>query len=526
MAGVTETTEDRISIPYFEGVNSTVQQAISLKSELSHAENARSKKIGSLEKREGQEEIGTDLVGDNFMSTNDTGLVYYADGGDLSQGLLRVSSKNGSTSDIYYLDDDEKWTIIDSSFAKNLSLSECSFTKIGDGLVIVNGEDNNRLIIGEISENTEIVDSDTAGSLFNSPIANKSIFYKSRIYLADYFDNDGNELKTTVLRSSYPLGIIALLNGDFSYISGQTGWTLELTTTRYFYTDSGMNEYEVYRGNDKIATFEISSFSETSVFVSGPDMTFEPGFDSFLSSDEIWIKGTFDGVKQYRWERNSSATGRDVKEYDTFKMSGGDESAITLFETVGNYLIIGNKNSIMTWDDYTLRSLDSNIGCCSKNGYVKYKTLYFLGYDGIYSSNGDQPELLSRKVERYISGATKEGLEAGAMGIKGLSIFCTIGDVTLYRDDGSTWKTINNVCLELNTADQNWYVHTNVSSTRFTTYLKDGGGQRLTMNSTIAAQNIELGDELVTNGSFIGDADNWELGDGWAYSGGKVVFTS
>jgi hypothetical protein len=124
--------------------------------------------------------------------------------------------------------------------------------------------------------------------------------------------------------------------------------------------------------------------------------------------------------------------------------------------------------------------MDLNVGCSSTNGSAKLLgTLYFIHYSGIYASTGATPTLLSRKVERYIKGATKEGLEKSAGGVKGLSVFFTVGDVTLYKEDGSFEKTMRDVCLEYNVADQNWYIHTNVPITEFVNFLSDDGQEHL-----------------------------------------------
>ena len=419
-----------------------------------------------------------------------------------------------------------QWVLLNNALAQNLSLSVCDFANADGDLIIVNGTDNNRMITSAIFGGTAtMVDSSTAGSLYNSPRANKVAFYKSRIYLADYFTDSDEELKTTVLRSSYPMGIISLLNGDVTAAAGGV-WTLPVTDNKYFYTVSGMNVYEIYRGNQKVATVTISSVTEIAITATSANVVFESGFSSFLSADEVWISGTFTGEKQYRWISNSSTIGRDVKQYDTFKLVGGDEDSVTLLEPIGNILMIANKNAMMTWNDYNLENFDLGIGCCSKNGYVKLKgSLYFLHYSGIYSTSGSMPQLLSRKVERYIRGATKTGLEEAAAGFKGLSVFFTIGDVTLYNNDGSTWKTLPQVCLEFNVADQNWYVHTNVTSTQFETYIDTDGTERLSMCSLTIAQDEVLGPQLITNGSFTGNADGWTLGSGWAYGSDKVTFT-
>jgi hypothetical protein len=193
---------------------------------------------------------------------------------------------------------------------------------------------------------------------------------------------------------------------------------------------------------------------------------------------------------------------------------------------IGNVLLIGNKNTLMTWDDSSLTNFDTGVGCISKNSYVKLNgSLYFIHYSGIYSTTGAAPQLISRKVERYIKGATATGLEAAAAGYKGLSIFFSIGDVVLYNDDGSTWKTLHKVCLEFNVADQNWYVHTNVSATQFESYIDTAGVAQLAMCSSISSANEALGSELLTNPSFTGSANGWDLGDGWSYNSNSVSFS-
>ena len=118
-------------------------------------------------------------------------------------------------------------------------------------------------------------------------------------------------------------------------------------------------------------------------------------------------------------------------------------------------------------------------------------SLYFLHYSGIYSTTGGVPVLISRKVDRYLSGATKSGLENCASGFKGLSVFFAIGDVTLYNKDDSFWKTLPNVCLEFDVADQTWYVHTNVSSSQFMTFIDSVGTQRLLLSSAASGKSIK-----------------------------------
>ncbi len=467
--------EERFAVTYFDGVNSTVQPSLAKRTELSHVENARSPQIGVLEKREGQVAKGLNASDAKFVATANYGLFYFDDTNANSQKVYRISEVSGVRS-IYYLHTNGRWTIMSDSDAQTLTAANFADAVVDGKMVLVNGTSANRIIA---ADGTTVITSAAAGDLYNSPDARRVAFYKNRIMLAD-FTRSSVRYPTTVLRSSFPLGIIALADGD--HPSAVTN--LSVTDTKYFYAAAGMNSYEVYRGGTLITTVTVTAVNETSIDVSSTGA-------AILSSDEFWIAGTFTGAKQYRWVNNPTATGRDVKQYDTFKLTGGDESPITLFEPIGNVLMIGNRRTLATWDDYTLQNIDLGIGCASPRGYVKMLgTLYFLDYGGIYGTTGGLPTLLSRKIERYIKGATKAGLEAAAAGTKGLSVFFTIGDVTLYNEDGSTDKVLSNVCIEYNAGDQNWYVHTNVTNSQFINFINSTGAEQLWGTATATDASV------------------------------------
>ena len=74
----------RIDVTYLEGVNRTVGFHVAKKQEFSHIENVRCKKVGTIEKREGQEQVGNDLeVENNF------GLFFFENDGEQNKGLYR-----------------------------------------------------------------------------------------------------------------------------------------------------------------------------------------------------------------------------------------------------------------------------------------------------------------------------------------------------------------------------------------------------------------------------------------------------
>lgn len=530
-------TNQRLSIPYFEGVNSTVQHIIAKTTELSHAENARSTLIGAIQKREGQAKIGTTPNGSPFYATKNYGIVKFLNDGS-NQGVFRVAiapaqdpallvvsvfdgisvgdyipgvspltiksieyitvsepslftfldgnvmvlDGTSNIASIYALSPSGVWSVLADSDAQNLLGSNMDFARVDDNLALVNGRDYNRMIS---SDGTTVVTSTQAGSLFNSPRARKVSFYKNRIYLAD-FTRNGVLYKTTVLRSSYPLGIVALVNGDQT--NHASGSVLEITDTKYFYSDSGMNTYEVYRGSVLITTLTVTVVNETSITVT------HSGTPTINSSDEIWVAGTFTGATplQYRWVNKPPSTGQATKQYDTFKLSGGDEDDINMMVLIGNVMLLANKNTMMTWNDYMLENMDLGIGCVSPRGYAKLMgSCYFVHYSGIYSTTGGVPVLISRKVERYIKGATREGLENCSVGFKGLSVLFAIGDVTLYNKDGSFYKILPSVCLEFNVADQIWFVHTNVSSSQFATFIDSLGTERVLIETKTGGKSVK-----------------------------------
>jgi len=515
----------RINLPYFEGVNSLVSFNIAKKTELVHAENARSKTVGTIEKREGQVVLGTDSNGNTFRTTANYGLFPFQNANN--QGFYRISitptfptlsinifdkinvSSAGSVDDIdfssedevqllsidvkdsmtvsdifntntgtkatiYYLNNSSQWIPLASAGA-DIPGGLFDYTYAEGNVFLSNFNGLNRYI-GD--NGTTVTTSATAtGHLYNTPPASKINFYKDRLYLAD-FKRDFNRYKTTVLRSSYPMGIISLINGDQATIS--SGATIEITDTKYFYAASGANLYDIYRGETLIKQITVTSINETSVVA-----TWTGGAMSLLSSDEVWISGTYDGEKVFRWVNNPTISGRDVKQYDTFKLAGGENDPITMLTNIGNVMLISNKSTLASWNDYTLENYDLDIGCVSKKGYVKMiGTLYFLHYTGIYSTSGGVPTLISNKIEPYITGATKTGKENSAAGKKGRSIFFTLGDVTLYKPDGSINKVLNDVCVEYNLVQENWYVHTNVKASEFATFIEEANSDRLEFTDT------------------------------------------
>ena len=457
----------RFSVDYFEGVNTLVGHNLSKKQEFEHCENARSQTIGTIEKRQGYRRLGSDL-----SATANYGLTFFDDSNASSKGMYRVSTVGGTTS-VYYLNTSDVWTALAVS-GTNLTAAMCSFVQAEGNLFFVNGTDANRYVAADGI--TVTTSSSGTGHLYNSPVANKINFYKDRLYLGDYTAT--TRYKTGIMRSSVPLGIVALVDGDFAATDCEANDWITVTDTKYIYATDIL---DIYRGGTKIADVTVKAKTETSFQINA--ITFASG-TTLSSADELWVDGTYTGAKLFRWADNPRS-GIDVKQYDTFKLTGADNDPLTMLTNIGDVQVIANKNNMGIWNNYTLYNLDLGIGCVSKQGYVKaLGTLFFIHYTGIYATTGGTPKLISAKIEKYITGSTTAGLEASAAGRKGYSIFFSLGTVTLYKPDGSTDKSLTNVVLEYNLRQENWYVHTGIAAVYFATYTTATDPDRLEFATT------------------------------------------
>lgn len=534
----------RIDIPYFDGINSLVASNMFKTSELMHAENACSPMIGTIQKRNGVLTLGTAVGGGAFTATDNSGIFFFSNErtidnvtwegtwatttlyhvGDFVQsgastyrcltqhtsgtfatdltavrwvldpvnrGLYRISTVSATTS-IYYLNTLNEWVALTGG---GTGLTAGKFdTAIGeDCIFLVNGVDKNRYI--KVSDGITVVTSDdTTGHLYRSPIAGVVNYYKNQIYLGDYIFNSVR-YRTTYLSSSPPLGLLALVAQD--PVAPYT--SIEITEMKYVYTTAPGNTLDVYRNEAKVATITVTAVNN---MIMTCTTAFEGGYTTILASDQLYAAGTYAGSKQFRWSTNPSVTGISTKQYDSAKMPGNGNDEIKMMANINNMMVLASNSSLSVWNNYTLQSFDAGNGCVSKNGFVKsLGTLYYMHYTGIYATTGAAPQLISSKVESYIAGATKSGLESCAAGRQGKSIYFAIGDVTIYNPDGSVKKTLSKVMLEYSITQQNWFVHTNISAEQFATYIATDNPDRCIFTSnTTNFPVIELNSGTDDNG--------------------------
>lgn len=354
---------------------------------------------------------------------------------------------------------------------------------------IVNGIDTNRYINLDgltVTDSTTLLDA----HLYGSPKAKLVNYYKDKLYLADLIVG-GTRQRNMIQSSSPPLGILALVTGDED--AGAT--SIPVSDTKYFYISN--DKIDVYRGGVKIETLTVTGKTETDIIVSATS-------NAILAADELWVQDTYDGTKKkcFRWA--SQASGTNIKQYDMFKFSGGDNDEMNMLTNIGNVMVMSNKNSLSYWNGSVQTNFDAYVGCVSKRGYTKaYNMLFFVHYTGIYVTQGDSPRLISAKMDEYIRGATTTGLENSTAGRKGLSVFFCIGDVTLYNADGSLRTVEPDVCLEYDIKQENWFVHTNVSASDMATYISSSDPDRNVFTSSSDYKVYEFLTGNADNGSEI-----------------------
>lgn len=548
MTIMTDKSVLRLEIPYFEGVNTIVAPNVSKKQEMTHAENVRSDIIGSVERRKGFARLGDVIAATKnytiffFENTTNRGMyrvssvaaatnIYYLNGSNAWTALTGLGARtlqlgdstsqfditNPSGSTFRYTWDttgtnpliqnkvrvgttlviaaqnfvagNNGTFVVTATTSTSFDVTNASGVvesnkTIGTGSILVsilnysvtfaeqkaflsNGHTYNLQIA---ADGTTVSDASSAtGNLYYSPRAKKINYYRDRLYVANFFKNNVDN-PNSVQMSSYPVGIVSLTSGDFDV--GST--VIDVTDTKYIHSSDSL---DVYRANTYIQTLTVSAKTENTITVTATTSALE-------SSDELWVANTFNGEKVFRWADNT-AGGVDVKQYDTFKLSGSQNDGITMLANVGSVLAIANRSNLCFWNNSNILSADMGIGCVSPNGYSKLQgTLWFIHYTGIYSTTGAAPKLMSAKVDRYFKGATKAGLEASCSGVRDLSTFFSLGQVTLYNPDGSIEKVLEDVVLEYNLRQENWYVHTGIKATHFTTFIDTVDVRRLVFAST------------------------------------------
>lgn len=453
----------RYEMNYLQGVNRQTAPDLMKKGELYHSENVRSLVVGTLETRDGSSVIGNDI-----SAIANLGIFPFQIG--TGKGLYRLSTVSATTS-IFYLNGSNVWTIL-SGEGTSITSGSMSQTIADGNCYIANYNDANRMISG--ADGVTVYDSSSASSnLYNCPDASKICYFKGCLYVGD-FKISSTRYGNRILKSSPPLGLVALINA--TPVAPYT--TLGVDEATYIYTVSGMNVLDIYRnGDSKVAEFTITSMTDTDITGT---ISFTAPYTDVQEGDQLWVHGTFGGTQVFRWPKTPSLAGTNVNTYGTWTLPSRDGSNLTVLDTLGNKLIVGNKTALSAIDDFTSKNFSTDVGCVSPRGYVSlFGVMYYVSYDGIYRTDGASSEKISTKIQKYFDNATKAGLEVSCAGKKGNSVFFYIGNTSLVREDGSVEKTLSNVTIEFNVAYSMFFVHTGLAFLQFLSYTDTTGIDRL-----------------------------------------------
>ena len=241
----------RRDISFFEGINNSVSSHLARPQEFKYAQNARSKKMGVAEKREGYRRLGSTAP----TATANYGIFdYVGNGSTLNKSFWRISTVSGTTTIYYLKSSDDVWTALTGN-GTSLTAAQFSTTLAENVAFLVNGTDQNRYIDATLTSLPDAVITATApsgvaigsalrGHLYNSPIANKIKYYKNKLYVADY-KIGSIQYKNGIMHSSEPLGIVTLVDGDHA----TSVTTLNVTDAKYVHATDFL---DVYRGTTQI----------------------------------------------------------------------------------------------------------------------------------------------------------------------------------------------------------------------------------------------------------------------------------
>jgi len=178
-----------------------------------------------------------------------------------------------------------------------------------------------------------------------------------------------------------------------------------------------------------------------------------------------------------------------------------DGGNITGIGEVSNLLIVFKDNGMYRWNN---QATDADqlidIGCSSQESIVNLggSLLAFFNQKGVWVTSGDQPQLISRRVQKWIDGMSSSFYPNVASYGDGEHLFVSIGDCTV---DGISY---NNIVLRYSIQTKEWTVYSYPYQFRvFSRFLSGNETQIVGGDSTARVYQIES-TSLTDNNTSIG----------------------
>lgn len=129
-----------------------------------------------------------------------------------------------------------------------------------------------------------------------------------------------------------------------------------------------------------------------------------------------------------------------------------------LFKLADRLFIPKQSRNMFRWDGYSLVDTSSNMGPSSPYSYGSVEDNgFWINEKGIFTSNGDQPQLISNPIYRFFNNSNGSQIQGTALGSAPATVFyydylCAVGSMT----DDFTNETVPNAIIKYNFQKNEW----------------------------------------------------------------------
>ncbi len=173
-----------------------------------------------------------------------------------------------------------------------------------------------------------------------------------------------------------------------------------------------------------------------------------------------------------------------------------------IFKLADRLFIAKQSRNMFRWDGYALVDISTNLGPSSPLSYGSVESNgFWLNEKGIFTSNGDQPQLISNPIFRFFQNSNGSQIAGTSLGSAPSTVFyydyfCAVGSMT----DDFTNETVPNAIIKYNFQKNEWL---NWSFADFPTALhsfRDSTGIPQMVFGNASGQVFQLGTQTSDNG--------------------------
>lgn len=433
------------------GVQTATSRLLRKGNEVVAAKNATfSKKIGSVARRDGYEQVGRTIQHGNDGLA---GFVYKY--GTNNKLMVGINDSNNTVSTVQYLDVDGYYSTIASlpTIAPNTRMHPINY--LDESYWVGRAPDSDTYMQPFNLDYT--LTASTTRNVTGMPKCRFVIEFQGRLYAINC-QVGGTKYKDRAYLSSPATGAITFVQND------QTGLIQQLAVDSVRYLKAGMT-VDIYSAGTEAKI--VSALTIISVDKNQNKITFAPQTLSLKDNDEIWLTGR-KGTLSIFWN-----TDYPTPESSDFLRVPPSEDETPEFTGVGknnNRLFLFTKNSTLKWDGANLVPISDTIGCVSHETIrVVGNSIVWLHNTGVWSYNdaNGQLQLLSRSVQNYIDAINQANLGKASAVAVGRVYKLSIGEIATL--DSITTSTSTSSTSTSSTSSSTSSTSTSSTSTSTTT---------------------------------------------------------